>query len=243
MRPFEVHNTLEGMIHVYPTADAIALASRSGGAKARLALARLWLSEGIPYAFRERPAVYEEMRFWLATRLGIDPKEISIIGSARIGQSLSPNKQGRPFGDGSDLDFLAVSTSLFKEIVDDFNKWAYDYETRVVTPSNERECRFWDDHMGRGPLVIGRGFINANMIPLLKSYATSVKIEQAMYLLIEKLKITQSSPRVGHASLRVYNNWGSFVRQADRSLMSLHQPGIHKTAGPGNAARSAGACG
>lgn len=223
MRPFEVHSTLDGITSAYPTAETIALASRDGGYKARLALARLWLSEGIPYAFRNRPAVYEELRFWMAPRLGVDPKEISIIGSARIGQSLSPDNQGRPFGDSSDIDFMAVSGSLFKEFVDDFNKWTYEYESHAISPKNDRECRFWDDHMERGPLVIGKGFIDANMVPSRKSYATAIRIAQTMYLVTEKLKITPLSPHVTHASLRVYKNWEAFVRQVEKSLLSLRQ--------------------
>ncbi len=223
MRPFEIHSTLQDITHTYPTVEDIAVAARSGGTKARVALARLWLSEGIPYAFRQRPAVYEEMRFWLATRLGIDPKEISVVGSARIGQSLSPDKQGRAFGEQSDLDLFAVSPSFFTEIVNDFNKWAYDYETQAVSPRNDRERRFWDDHLKRGPALIHRGFMDADMVPLLKCYAVSVKIGQAMYLLSEKLKITPLSPSVRHASLRVFSHWGAFVRQAETSLMALHQ--------------------
>jgi hypothetical protein len=171
----------------------------------------------------------------MASRLGIDPKEISIVGSARIGQSLSPDHAGRPFGEGSDFDLLAVSALLFKEIVDDFNKWVYDYETRAVSPKNERERRFWDEHVDRGPLVIARGFLDANMVPRLKSYGTSVKIGQTMFLLTEKLKITPSAPRVRHASLRVFNSWGAFVQQAERSLLSLWQKIIPKTAEPNGA--------
>ncbi len=221
MRPFEVHTSLQTISHSYPTADEIAAASRAGGANARLALARLWLSEGIPFAFRERPAVYEAMRFWLATQICVDPKEISVIGSARIGQSLSPDTQGRPFSEDSDLDLLAVSSSLFDEIVSDFNSWAYDYEVETVSPANPRERRFWDDHIKRGPLLVSRGFLDADMVPRRQAYKTSQRIGQAMYLLVEKLKVTPSSPRVRHASLRVFRNWAAYVQQAERSMLTL----------------------
>jgi len=236
MQPFDVPTTLEGINHAYPTAEEIAVASKSGGSKARLALARLWLSEGIPYAFHERPAVYEAVRFWMASRIGVDPKEISIVGSARIGQSLSPDSMGKPFGDNSDLDFLAVSNSLFKDLIEDFNKWAYDYESHAISPRNERERRFWDDHLNRGPLVIYKGFMDADMVPLLNAYSTSVRIGQTMYLLVEKLKITPSSPRVRHASLRVFSSWEAFVRQAERSLISLPWKSVQRIAEPNNAA-------
>jgi hypothetical protein len=240
MRPFDVPYALDNFNHVYPTAEEIAIASKFGGSKVRLALARLWLSEGIPYAFHTRPAVYEEVRSWMAARINVDPKEISIVGSARIGQSLSPDNMGKPFGDSSDLDFLAVSNSLFKALVEDFNKWSNDYESHAMSPRNVRERRFWDDHLHRGPLVIDKGFIDAKMVPLLNPYSTSVKIGQTMYLLVEKLKITPSSPRVRHASLRVFNSWEAFVHQAERSLMSIRQKGLQRTAEPISAALCSG---
>jgi hypothetical protein len=240
MQPFDVPESLENINHVYPTAQEISNAARFGGFKARLALARLWLSEGIPYAFHKRPAVYEEVRFWMAARIGVDPKEISIIGSARIGQSLSPDNMEKPFGDSSDLDFLAVSSSLFKALVEDFNRWSYDYESNAISPRNDRERRFWDDHLKRGPNVIDKGFMDASMVPLLNSYSTSVKIGQTMYLLVEKLKITPSSPHVRHASLRVFSSWEVFVRQAERSLTSLQQKSVKRTATPNSATDRSG---
>ncbi|MBP9014791.1 MAG: hypothetical protein KBG22_14405 [Smithella sp.] len=42
-----------------------------------------------------------------------------------------------------------------------------------------------------------------------------------MYLLVEKLKVTPSSPRVRHASLRVFRNWAAYVQQAERSMLTL----------------------
>lgn len=236
MRPFEVHKCLQPISHSYPTADEIASASEAGGANARFALARLWLSEGIPFAFKERPAVYEEMRFWLATQISVDPKEISVIGSARIGQSLSPNTRGRPFGEQSDLDLLAVSSSLFDAIVSDFNKWAYDYEMGATIPHNERERKFWDDHIKRGPVLITRGFLDADMVPRREPYLISRKIGQAMYLLVQKLKITPSSPHVRHASLRVFKSWGAFVQQAERSMLALREKRAASIAEPAPAA-------
>lgn len=75
---------------------------------------RLWLTEGVPFAFKDRPIVYEALREWVAALLDIFPKDVSMVGSARIGFSLAPQKQLREFTVGSsDLDLFVVSAPLF----------------------------------------------------------------------------------------------------------------------------------
>ena len=64
------------------------------GSQEQAVVARLWVSEGIPFAFRECPALYEVARAWLAEQLGLDSREISLRGSGRLGYSLSPKKMG-----------------------------------------------------------------------------------------------------------------------------------------------------
>lgn len=192
----------------------------AGGQQVRLFLARLWLSEGIPFAFRGKPAVYEHMRSWLASRLGVDPKDITLVGSARVGQSLSPSQLGRPFSSESDLDLTVVSPDLFNRLVAEFNAWVYEFESGVVSPENARERRFWDDHLERGPDIIGRGFLDSKMIPLRQPYVLARLIGQTMYLLREKLAATSDAPVVSRADIRVYRGWDAFARQLGASLSS-----------------------
>lgn len=220
MRPFDVSPHLAGLVDAYPSAEELARASYAGGPQVRLFLARLWLSEGIPFAFRARPAVYEHMRSFLASRLGVDPKDITLIGSARVGQSLSPSTLGRPFSSDSDLDLTVVSPDLFNRLVAEFNAWAYDFESGVAQPANSRERRFWNDHLERGPDVIGRGFLDSKMIPLRHSYVLAKQVGQTMYLLREKLAATPGAPVVSRADIRVYRSWDAFARQVGLSLSS-----------------------
>ena len=183
-----------------------------------MAVARLWLSEGIPFAFRASPALYEEIRTWLASRLGVDPKEITIVGSARLGQSLDPRTLGAPFSAASDLDLTTVSQSLFDRLVADFNAWAADYETGVVHPGNSRERRFWDDNLKRGQDLIGRGFMDSKLVPLRERYGCARLIGQTMYLLLGKLHATSGAPPVSKADIRAYRDWGAYARQMAVSL-------------------------
>src|SRR4030043_2043315 len=103
MRPFEVPVAIKAIIEAYPSAEAIIKAAKTSGTSELEAIARLWLSEGIPFAFRKIPGLYEVLRAWLAKRLGIHAKELTLIGSGRQGSSIAPPpKTGKAFDKESD---------------------------------------------------------------------------------------------------------------------------------------------
>jgi hypothetical protein len=218
MEPFRVATPLKDLVDAYPSAKVVIAAGRSGGEQARLALARLWLSEGIPCAFKKCPAIYESMRTWLASWLNVHAKEIGVAGSARLGTSLSPMKLGRPFGNASDLDLFVVSSKTFERLQEEFGRWSFDFESGRVSPRNERERRFWEDNSARGPKVIQRGFLDQNMIPNRDHYNITKKVSEGMWLLTQKLRITPLAPQPSRASIRCYSSWESFVRQTALNL-------------------------
>ena len=104
MKPFEFSSTLAAMTDRYPAAEHILKVLCEGWDVDRFAIARQWLSEGIPFAFQRCPAVYESMRSWLSGKLDVEAKEISLTGSARLGSSLKNENFGKPFGPESDLE-------------------------------------------------------------------------------------------------------------------------------------------
>lgn len=59
MEPFRIPDPLRSLTGTHPEAEAVLTAASKGGNASRVALARLWLSEGIPYAFAECPAAFE----------------------------------------------------------------------------------------------------------------------------------------------------------------------------------------
>ena len=219
MEPFRIASTLLKLSDPYPDPIALLDAAHKGGEQARIALARLWLSEGIPYAFRDCPAMYESVRSWLSNFLNVHAKEISVIGSARLGASLSPKKLGKPFDSSSDLDIFIVSKDLFDTLREEFRRWSFDFESCRLKASNDLEEGFWRDNNTRGPKLIHKGFIDQKMIPNRQEYPTTKTISQAMWLLVEKLKITQNAPKTKHASVRCYSSWDSFVRQICLNLV------------------------
>lgn len=224
MEPFKNPSTLKNIIGTYPNATHIADAVMSGGLFAKQAIASQWLSEGIPYAFKDAPLIYESVRSWLSTRLNVEPKSINITGSGRLGQSLSPKQLGKTFGTHSDLDFFIVSENLFSRIRDEFNQWYTDYYSGMAKPKNEREAGFWKENTMRGERSIGRGFIDANIIPNLEPYPQARNVSQTMWLLSERLKVTTGAPQVKDMSIRCYKTWDDFITQTFLNVdYSIHQ--------------------
>ena len=73
MEPFSIPNPLRNLTGPYPKPCFVLDAAERGGEPARIALVRLWLSEGIPYAFRECPAIYEPRLFMEHVDKGFQP--------------------------------------------------------------------------------------------------------------------------------------------------------------------------
>ena len=101
-------------------------------------VAGLWIPEGIPQIFSDCPAVYESLRTWLGDILSVDPKEITVTGSGRLGYSLIMDKFGDPFGENSDLDLFVVSNDLFSRMKINFELWLLRYQNGDAVP-NEKE--------------------------------------------------------------------------------------------------------
>lgn len=213
MEPFTVPAPLRNLCDHYPDAVIVADIARKGGEQAKIALARLWLSEGIPFAFEKCPALYETVRTWLSARLSVEAKAISLTGSARLGSSLSPNKLGKPFDENSDLDLFVVSKELLEKLIEDFQFWSSDFETGRAKPNNVNEEKYWRNNNERGPKLIQRGFLDSWMIPNREKYATTRKINGTMSLLVSKLNITDLGPTPAKATLRCYSCWEDYVRQ------------------------------
>ena len=123
----------------YPRAQHV-LEAAAVGQREKAILARLWISEGIPFAFRKCPGLYEEVRHSLAKGLELDAKQISVVGSGRLGYSLTPKKWGAAYdATSSDLDFFTESERLFNELQDDFERWREDYGDGTAQPRRKSD--------------------------------------------------------------------------------------------------------
>ena len=71
------------------------------------------LFTGLPFSFSGHPKVHRAMLRELSRGLQVPRQDICVVGSARIGFSISPYKFGLPFNQYSDLDIVVVSPLLF----------------------------------------------------------------------------------------------------------------------------------
>jgi hypothetical protein len=219
MQPFSITKEFEQVRDIYPGPNELIKAGRTASFDEQQGLVRLWLSEGIPFAFREVPGIYEIVRGWLGARLKIHPKTITIIGSGRIGYSLAPYPAyGRTFSNKSDLDFAVVSDALFSNFSASFVKWQNEVTAGVVRPRNSQEQRFWSDNLSRLPLNIRNGFIDEWKLPRRAQYPEVQNIAQTIWILCEKLRRTPGGPSFTRASIRIYRNWDALVAQMHLSF-------------------------
>lgn len=214
MRPFLMSSNCRILVDHYPHSEALARAIAGINRHELIGIVRLWFTEGIPFAFTAAPMVYETARQWLARNLQVDVRDITLIGSGRIGYSICTSpKFGKRFGSGSDLDFSVINAVLFNDVVRMFNTWAGDFEADRVSPRNEREKKFWNDNFTRVPGNIDRGFIDPRLVPTRSCYPKIVEIQDLMFRLTKKLEATDGAPRVKHSSVRIYKDWPSFFSQ------------------------------
>ena len=224
MRSFNVKYPLEKLVEHYPHPKLLLEVAREGGEEAQGVIARLWLSEGIPSVFLPCPAVYDTMRYWLGKCLEVHPKEIGLVGSAHLGKSLDPCKIGADFiPNKSDLDLFVVSENLFERLKTDFFAWSCDFKNGRINPHEGERMHHWKSNYKDVPSNIKRGFIDAHKIPSRLEYPTAQKVQLTMEHLVKRLKRTHNSPSPGHASIRCYDSWDSFVQQKSVNLRDINQ--------------------
>lgn len=219
MTPFEIPHSMEDFVDACPSVPDLLTIANEGGSDACAALARTWISEGIPVAFKDCPAIYDSMRVWLADQLNIHAKQIGLTGSARLGSSFVPKKAAKPFGPSSDLDLFVISETLFAAYRADFFTWCDDFHSGRVAAYNATEQRYWENNAKETPHNIKRRFIDVGRrIPSHRRYKTAQQTLNTMFQLTRKLKATPRSPSPVKASVRCYEDWESFVEQVSLSL-------------------------
>ncbi len=220
---FHLDPALAALRGTYPDPEAV-LAAVGAGPRECAAVSRLWMSEGIPFAFRTCPALYEEARSWLAEQLELDPKAISLRGSGRIGYSLDPDpkKWGAVYCPRrSDLDIFAVSERLFTRLREDFERWSDDYSSGAIVPGRKDERRYWPENHKRVPRNMERGFLDSQKVPNRPAYPVASRTNDCLARLWKKLRTTDAGPTPRkRLTLRCYRDWSAYERQAICNLQA-----------------------
>jgi hypothetical protein len=97
-------------------------------------IVEMYLFAGEAFAFRSQPGAMDRLRDHLAGRLGVDPAAIGVVGSAKLGFSLSPDAYPHPFTEHSDIDVVVVDEQLFDLVWRTLLAWNYPRRNRLPAP-------------------------------------------------------------------------------------------------------------
>ena len=213
LEPFNISESAKRLLSPYPDADSLKdIYTRTTNSE-RLGIIRLWLTEGIPYAFKEYPLLYEELRDFIAKGMNIGAKEVTLVGSARTGYSLAKDHWGKPFGPRSDFDFVMISDKYFGKVVEDYQKWTAELRQRKVLPRSPDEMSIWLENIKYLDHKIPYGFIQVRLIPYSTSYPNVKRCLDTVWLANKKLEQSTMAPKISGVSARVYASWKSCLRQ------------------------------
>ncbi|WP_329890007.1 hypothetical protein [Stenotrophomonas muris] len=124
---------------------------------------------------------YHDFKIMVSTHLGVNHQNVAIVGSAKMGFSLSPAKKFKKFNDDSDLDLVIVSPKLFAELwglhlehrSKMFGSPGYQYSSvakevfrhfvtvseRGITSEMRSQFKSWIESIGELRKLIGRDWV------------------------------------------------------------------------------------
>ena len=182
---------------------------------------RHFIVNNIPFAFRDKPILYEQITQYIADKLQISPTEVKLIGSAKTGFSISPLPDyGKTFGQHSDLDFSIVNEDLFYKLEDEFIIWSDLFETKQIKANNNTEENYWFQNLESGSRQLKYGFIDTHFIPNREQFITTKKIHNSLWL-IQFYLDEKHGIKVKNASVSIYKNWQSFSGRLNRNTESV----------------------
>jgi hypothetical protein len=90
------------------------------------------------------PGMYFELKNRVAARFEVHISEVLIVGSAKTGFSIAPEKRYRPFGETSDIDVVICSSALFDAFWKDiFDFWARGESWQAIGDFRKYLFRGW----------------------------------------------------------------------------------------------------
>lgn len=161
----------------------------------------------VPHVFDNQRSDYVEWKALLASGLGVDAADITIVGSAAVGVSLSPHKAFREFGTASDIDAAIISPYYFQ------TAWRYFRlnPTKRAT-LGEKERAAWDDHRQR---LIYFGAIATDQ--LLSRLPFGLSWRRALDAVEAESNLTNE------VNVRIYNDYDSLRQYQIKSVRDRRQ--------------------
>ncbi|WP_018952515.1 hypothetical protein [Thioalkalivibrio sulfidiphilus] len=123
-------------------------------------IAQRWVIDRTPHIFGNDQKGYVDWKSQLASKIEVDGRAITIIGSACVGFSLSPLKNLRDFDDSSDIDIAIISAYHF----DVAWRCVRSFGPKVHSLSNKQRASL-EDHKKR--LIYWGTFDTKHLLPKL----------------------------------------------------------------------------
>jgi hypothetical protein len=213
--------TASSIVDTYSIPDGFKEFYKKVSSNEKKSLLRHFIVNNVPFAFKTKPILYEQLTQYIADKLQIAPSEVKLIGSAKTGFSISPPPYyGNNFGSHSDLDFSIVNEEIFNDMEGEFQNWANLFREKQITAYNETEERYWFQNLDSGAGQIRNGFIDTHLIPNRDLFVTTKKINNSMWL-IKKYLEERHKLIVKKASASIYKSWGSFAGRLNRNTENV----------------------
>lgn len=91
-----------------------------------------YIGYGDPFVFNNDQSKYFELKKIIADGFRIHPNEVTMVGSAKLGFSIAPNKLWAPFNDESDIDMAIISEKIFTDYWKDLYKFDINRTVRTT---------------------------------------------------------------------------------------------------------------
>ena len=98
-----------------------------------------YITHGSAFVFKDNDDKYFKLKKMVAEEFGLNPQEVIMIGSAKLGFSISPLKRWQPFHGESDIDMVIISSDKF----DRFWKGLYDFNIELTARTEKEEKRYY----------------------------------------------------------------------------------------------------
>lgn len=149
---------------------------------------------------------YAQFQGAIADHLDLNPRNVAVIGSAKFGRSMAPDKFGAPYQHGdSDIDIAIVSRELFE------SAWR---QLRQAYFNGYEELR--REHRNA---VFARFIVLRQNTDKSSSYLRDLRIQ-----MMELNRITSQFLSIEDmASYRIYSDWSDFELYHEKGLRQLQE--------------------
>lgn len=97
-----------------------------------------FITHGTPHLFEKQDDKYFDLKHDIANHFRERPENVHMVGSAKLGFSIAPQKLWKPFDAESDIDMVVISEKIFKQFWHDL----YDFNIALTSRTHIEETNY-----------------------------------------------------------------------------------------------------